>query len=121
SGGGLWICSGSTLSRYVEDNLEQQGTLPLRGHNELLRLFEDHTGALWIGTSSNGLFRFDGSQFQAIPTPQADITCVTEDGEGNIWAGSDSGLDRVSPRAIEAEGTESGLPLGAVRSICQTP
>jgi signal transduction histidine kinase/ligand-binding sensor domain-containing protein len=121
SSGGLWVCSNFKLHKYEDDEMEPLAALPVNGHNEVLKLFEDHTGTLWVGTSSNGLFRFAGTAFENIPTPQAQITCLTEDREGNLWLGSDSGLDRVSPCAIETEGTESGLPLGAVRSICQAP
>ncbi|HEV3415195.1 MAG TPA: two-component regulator propeller domain-containing protein [Pirellulales bacterium] len=121
--GGLWVCSGFTLYKYTrEDGLKRLADVPIhRSGTEQMRLFEDRRGALWIGTTTGGLFRFDDSGIENIATPQARITCLAEDQEGNLWAGSDAGLDRVSPRAIEVEGSETGLPLGSVGSIGQAP
>jgi signal transduction histidine kinase/ligand-binding sensor domain-containing protein len=122
-GGGLWVCSGFTLYKYTQQGgLKALADLPIhRPGTEPIRLFEDRRGALWIGTTTGGLFRFDDSGIENIATPQARITCLGEDREGNLWAGSDAGLDRVSLRAIELEGSETGLPLGSVGSIGQTP
>jgi signal transduction histidine kinase/ligand-binding sensor domain-containing protein len=123
SDGGLWICSGLTLYHYDEqDGLTTASHLPLnRAMTEPLTPYEDHYGTLWIGTATAGLFRYDGVGFQSIATPQARITCFKEDTEGNLWIGTDVGLDRISPRAIEVDGAERGLPFGSITSICQTP
>ncbi len=121
SGGGVWVCSGLTLDKCTDaGGLKVVASLPLKTPaGGPMRPFEDSHGTLWIGTSNAGLFRFDGSDFENVPTPQARITCFEEDKEGNLWVGSDYGLDRVSPRAIELEGAEAGIPLGAVNSVCQ--
>src|SRR5439155_19430413 len=114
-GGGLWVCSDSTLYKYDDKTgLSEVAKLPVpHAAIATLRLFEDRRGTLWIGTAAAGLFHFDGSRFEHVATPQARTTCLAEDHEGNLWAGSDAGLNRVSPRAIEVEGTEAGLPLGS--------
>ena len=122
SGGGIWVCCDSSVSKFQGNVLKEVAKLPIpRGRVDQLRLFEDRAGVLWIGTSSEGLFRFDGTALQNIATPQAQINCLDEDQDGNIWVGTESGLDRVSPRAIETENAQTGLPLGGARSICQSP
>ena len=123
SSGGLWVCSGAELYKFDGSTLQPLATLPIpRDPSSLQRLLEDHSGALWIGSSTSGLFRYDAAGLENIPTlRRAQITCLIEDHEGSLWVGSDSGLDRVSPRAIETQGPENGLPLGAARSICQAP
>src|SRR5206468_2470485 len=53
-------------------------------------------------------------------TSHKEISCLLEDREGNLWVGSNGGgLNRIRRRAIELEGTETGLPFAAVQSICQ--
>ncbi|HSU57074.1 MAG TPA: two-component regulator propeller domain-containing protein, partial [Candidatus Dormibacteraeota bacterium] len=45
---------------------------------------------------------------------------LAEDREGNIWVGTvGGGLNRIRRRAVNLEGTESGLPFPSVQSICE--
>ncbi len=120
--GGVWICVGTQLLKCDETGKlqdfgqfhpESSGTLP-----EVL--LEDRQGALWIGTSFSGLFRYDASGFQSVPTSHQRVECLLEDSEGDIWAGTfGGGLDRIRPRSIMLEGVESGLPFPSIESICQ--
>jgi ligand-binding sensor domain-containing protein len=69
---------------------------------------EDREGALWIGTNSSGLERFDPNteQFTAIykhndndPTSLSDnrVNSVYFDHSGTLWVGTQDGLDRFDP------------------------
>lgn len=117
--GGIWICSGSRLSRYTEaGGLEPVAQLPAGASGTAL--LEDHSGALWIGTAANGLFRRTDSGLESMPTSHGQIACLLEDREGNIWAGtSGGGLNRLRPRAVALLGRKDGLPFEAVRSVCE--
>ena len=123
--GGIWICDGSQLYKYSEgSNLVKIGPLPQSGDAFLnvTALYEDHTGALWIGTSSSGLLRYDASGFTSIKTSNTGILCITEDREGNIWVGTrGGGLNRVRPAVLSLEGvgTDSGFLERGIRSVCQ--
>ncbi len=120
--GGMWVCLGSELLKINEGasvishghfNVQSDSTTPTA-------MIEDHTGAVWIGTSDSGLFRFDGSAFESIPVSHREISCLLEDREGNIWVGTGGGgLDRVQPRAVTLEGMQSSLPFESVVSLCQ--
>ena len=70
----------------------------------VLSTFKDKTGYLWACTS-NGLDRFDGNRFIHFNAHSTDpasriendfIYHVAEDGAGNIWVTSNSGLCRIS-------------------------
>lgn len=122
SGGGVWIC---TARELFEANLNEAPKVfvqfPLAvAHSAPQTLLEDHTGAIWIGTAANGLFRVSGTNVETVPSSYFDVGCFAEDREGNIWAGTDGGgLERLRPRIIELLGRESGLPNESVRATCQ--
>ncbi|HTV40322.1 MAG TPA: two-component regulator propeller domain-containing protein [Candidatus Sulfotelmatobacter sp.] len=122
AGGGIWIC---TAHQFLEADLDQQprAVTPFPAavtHGGPQTLLEDHTGAIWIGTAANGIFRVCGTNVEAAPSSYFDIVCFDEDREGNIWAGTGGGgLERLRPRIIELLGPDSGLPNESVRSTCQ--
>ncbi len=120
--GGIWICAGHRLLSFDEGKTPRLfGELPVEGNkNGKTALLEDRSGALWIGTAANGLFRCDGKKAVPVPTSYREITCLAQDREGDIWAGTaGGGLDRLRPRIIELLGPASGLPYESVRSACE--
>jgi signal transduction histidine kinase/ligand-binding sensor domain-containing protein len=118
--GDLWVCIGMHLGKFnPTDGYREIGVIQSDSDRGQATPFEDQNGTLWIGTTDNGLFRFDGSGFERVPTPQAKIACLADDREGNLWVGTPVGLDRVQPRSIELEGPGEGIPFGTVGSICQ--
>lgn len=113
----LWIgCRYGGLSRF--DITKQQfrhykafsydGSL---SHNDVLSLYPDHQGRLWIGTSYGlnwlsfkeadkarpvfGKFTTDNGM------PNNTIHAIAEDGQGNIWASTNKGLARISATATD--------------------
>jgi signal transduction histidine kinase/ligand-binding sensor domain-containing protein len=122
--GGVWLCAGLRLHKiepggHLQDLGEFQ---PQRSNAIANALLEDQEGAVWIGTSFGGLFRYDRSGFEEIPTTHQDIRSLAEDRDGNLWVGTfGGGLNRVRRRAISLEGPETGLPFPSVQSICEDP
>ncbi len=118
-GGGLWICAGPKVFKCspVGEPVERA---QLPESSKVTMVFEDRAGALWIGTTADGLFRLDGDRLERVKTSHEEITCAMEDREGNLWIGTHGGgLDQLYPRAIDLLGTEAGLPSKSTRSICQ--
>lgn len=118
--GGMWIFSGTRVWKFQEGGkLEPAGEFP--EPVSATALLEDRTGALWLGTAAQGLFRRDKSgNIQAMPRSHPQIICLFEGREGNIWVGTlGGGLDRLRPRALQLIGTAEGLPFESVRSVCQ--
>lgn len=119
---GVWIANGTQLFKC-----DAQGKLELVGQYQPeapgaqpLALIEDHTGAVWIGSVNNGLYRYNGTDFEKIETSHPSILSLAEDREGNIWAGTaGGGLDRISPRSVKLEGLDTGSSLVAIQSICE--
>lgn len=122
--GGVWVATSSELVRLRAD-----GSLATRFELKLgtggaaatvVALHEGATSGLWIGTASEGLFRFDGQRVQQVEVSHPNIIISFEDREGNIWVGTrGGGLNRLSPRAVQLEGIATGLPFAAVQSACE--
>jgi signal transduction histidine kinase/ligand-binding sensor domain-containing protein len=120
--GGFWLCSGVELFRYDADHgLQEIGKLSPEPISTMATdLLEARDGAVWIATSSSGLFRYARGRTESIPVSHPEILSLLEDRDGNIWAGTaGGGLDRIQPRAIELLGEESGLPLETINSLCE--
>ena len=120
-GGGLWVCWRSQLAKFDGEKLTVVGAYtPENPEAAPTVLLEDRQGGVWVGTSDSGLFYFNGSSFESVHTSYPAISSLLEDAEGNIWVGtSGGGLDRIQPRTVRLEGTESGLPFVALESICE--
>ncbi|MBA5640306.1 diguanylate cyclase [Duganella sp. LX20W] len=71
----------------------------------MLTLLQDRQGYVWVGTLSNGLYRYNG--YQAVKyahqpgdshsLPHNRVSALYEDGQGRIWAGTQDGLARYNP------------------------
>lgn len=121
-GGGVWICAGRTVWSYTEEGgAILAGELPAKPEGiQAGAILEDNSGALWLGTAADGLFRLEGTNVTQVPTSHPEIACLAQDREKNIWVGTGGGgLDRLRPRVLDLLGTESGLPYESVRSVCE--
>jgi ligand-binding sensor domain-containing protein len=111
--GGLWVGYWNGLSRR-EPGASDFAAIPLPGDPpataQIIKIYPDRTGAVWIGTQNDGLFRWDpatgaGSEPTVIRFPQDSsdpkspgvrpVTPYYEDADGTLWLGSiDDGLVR---------------------------
>ncbi|WP_162245872.1 MULTISPECIES: sensor histidine kinase [unclassified Roseateles] len=86
--------------------------------NKLLR---DRDGGLWIGTDGLGLMHVkDGraDTFNRIAGLSGNVACsLFEDREGNIWYGSEKGIDRFRKLPVTAISTQQGLPDEVSRAV----
>jgi ligand-binding sensor domain-containing protein/signal transduction histidine kinase len=119
--GGLWICAGRQLFRYRRgSSAEPCGEIVAGATTEPTALLEDRNGGVWIGTSDNGLFHFDGKNFESVAISRGAISTLLEDREGSLWVGIDGGgLNRVRPRAVHLENAATGLPADTIQSIAE--
>jgi ligand-binding sensor domain-containing protein len=73
----------------------------------MLSLLQDRRGFMWIGTQSNGLYRYDGYRAtryrsksgDARSLPHDRVAALYEDGQGRLWAGTQDGLARFNPES----------------------
>ena len=79
-----------------------QGTTPFDNVHCGLR---DKAGNLWFGTTSEGVYRYDGKGFTNLTVKDGlgnnSVFCIVEDGEGHLWFGTrDVGLSRYDGRTF---------------------
>lgn len=65
-------------------------------HNNVMDIYEDKTGLLWIASGTTELSTFDGKNFKIFKDKQENtydkITFILGDDQGNIWFGNRDGL-----------------------------
>ncbi|MCB9290399.1 MAG: histidine kinase [Lewinellaceae bacterium] len=87
-------------------------------------LYESSDGFLWFG-SNNGLFRYDGQEYQCYLTPDSlcnnIVTAVFEDKDHRLWVGYEDGnifhLER--PGQLRLWQPEEGLPAARISGFGQ--
>ncbi|MGH9802722.1 MAG: ligand-binding sensor domain-containing protein, partial [Blastocatellia bacterium] len=100
--GYLWLGTHGGLARFdgVKFTVFETGNTPELKSSRILSLFEDHAGALWIGTQYGGLTRYANGTFKTFTTqdgfPDAFVTSIAEDGEGNLFCTTNKGIVRFS-------------------------
>lgn len=78
---------------------------------EIFNVLHDSKGYYWIATNRNGLIRFEPAtnsvNILALPAPLTNesirFDVVSEDSQGNIWAGSSNGLFKINAVTLSAE------------------
>jgi len=95
--------------------------------NQILSLFEDRKGNIWMGSGSGGrggagISRYDGSSFTNFTMADGlgydDVMCLTEDHQGNIWIGTwPGGISRYDGTQFTNFTTDDGLVSNLVKSI----
>jgi signal transduction histidine kinase/ligand-binding sensor domain-containing protein len=89
--------------------------------NKLLR---DRDGGLWIGTDGLGLMHVKDGQadsFTRLAGLSGNVACsLFEDREGNIWYGSEKGVDRFRKLPVTALSMKQGLPHEIARAVLTT-
>jgi len=114
----------------------QAGDATTIADNQVMDLFEDHTGMLWVGTR-NGLNCFDprrGHRTALYQYNSADETSISsnwvsqraigEDQQGNLWIGTQNGLNRLNParthfdRFYHDPTNTSSIIDNVIRAVC---
>lgn len=89
--------------------------------NKLLRARD---GGLWIGSDSRGLIHLQEGKadtFTRADGLSGNIACsLFEDREGNIWFGSEKGVDRFRKLPVTTLSTRQGLPNEGTKSVLAT-
>jgi signal transduction histidine kinase/ligand-binding sensor domain-containing protein/CheY-like chemotaxis protein len=120
--GGMWLLTREKIRKYRDGAVVFEGP----GPGEPLTVWnvcEDSSGAVWVCTNENGLYRFTSDGTWRHFAKENGLACdavrsVFEDREHNLWVGTDGGgLQQFRKRIFRNWGTELGLPGRVVNSV----
>lgn len=119
SEGGAWIADNGGLHRMQSDGSLTPASLPMPEMTDWppRLMHETKDGALWIYFRMGGLWRTDTAIARRVNTSHPIIRCLTEDNDGNLWAGTaGGGLNRIRKPAFEQWATDQ---IDTIGSICE--
>ena len=120
--GHLWVSAGDE-DLYVRENGAFNRVKPIV--HGVKAIFVDKQNRVWVGTKAGLYFRDadsdeDFRSYEGIG--RRDIRCISEDGAGNLWAGSEEGdLFRISDTAVNTFHPADGKPSQAIWSLLAEP
>jgi len=119
--GALWLCDYSGLYRWANGVLTSLQAET--GHRVATAAFTDRGGRVWIGFTSDGLVVFDHGTFQAYTPrdglPEALVSGVLEDAQGEIWVSTTGGLARFRDGRFTTIGRANGLPDDVITAVVE--
>ena len=126
--GYLWLATFEGVARFdgVRFTVFDHNNTPALKSNQIMALFEDRAGDLWLGTNGGGLIHRSGDGFRLYSGSDG-LTrnfarCLAEDNEGRLWIGTEGGgLNCFRNGHFEACTTKQGLPGNFVHALASDP
>ena len=107
--GQIWVGTKTELYRFVPEELMADTSAyqcllsaTRTRYSDVVCLYEDSKGRIWVGTQGCGLFYTDdGESFSSLTQNDGlisnEVQSVVEDGDGRIWIGTKNGLTCYHP------------------------
>jgi ligand-binding sensor domain-containing protein/signal transduction histidine kinase len=123
--GTLWLGFIAGLARYRNGRFEVSEAQGGSAANQIETLYEDHEGALWIGTNGGGLARLRDGKFVTFSSAEGlageFVYTIMQDRTGDTWIGtSGGGLDRLRDGEIQHYGRAEGLASDHALSVAES-
>jgi ligand-binding sensor domain-containing protein len=123
--GSLWLASPRGLLKYSKAQVEAKALLPRGTDAKTYRVLVDRDGGLWIATLGQGLFHIGAGRIERMTRSDGlssdRVLALFEDREGNIWVGTQNGIDRFREYKIAHWSTREGLPGDNVGAVLGEP
>jgi ligand-binding sensor domain-containing protein/serine phosphatase RsbU (regulator of sigma subunit) len=103
---------------YFFKNFTVENGLP---QSQVLCVFQDASGRLWIGTNQGGLAKYDGNTFENIKETNGlannVVFCINQNKEGLFYIGTGNGLSISDGKKFKNYYVENGLTHNGVLKI----
>lgn len=120
--GYMWVGTPAGLVRFDGQSFKIYDQEDLKSPiSDVISLFVDSEGTLWIGTNGGGVVQFSENRFTNLNASQGlasnVVWSITEDHENNIWFGTDNGLTRYRDGSFKVFTVEDGLLDNLIWSV----
>jgi len=116
----LFLFNIVSAQNYNKKNYSIQDGL---AQSQVLSLFQDSLGNLWIGTNGGGISVYNGKEFITINEEDGlvgtVIYSITSDKKGNLWFGTDKGAIKYNGFKFETYNQIKGMPHNWVYSVAE--
>lgn len=113
---GLWLVENQTARRIPTEQT---------GGNNVIALFEDSRGRVWISGGGRTISVFDGRDFRRFAPDQSlvrgAVIGFAEDARGGIWFTDETGVFRLDQQRFIEVRTEEGQPVPHVACLKSAP
>jgi len=120
--GTLWIASTFLYRIQGREARRYEFGDPLRGVH-VRNLLRSRSGALWVGTDGDGIFRMKSETVTQFSTRQGlsnnFIRAILETHDGSLWIGTDEGLNRWRQDGIKSWRERDGLCYFSIRTLLE--
>ena len=81
----------------------------IEGFNDapVYEIYKDNSKNIWIGTTKNGVYRFDGKEFKNYKIPISTM-CILQDSKGKLWVSGAGGLYSIDKKGAIINITTKG-------------
>ncbi len=99
SKGDMWVCSNENIAKYSDGSFDYYNKQD--GADWILQAVEDSAGNYWFASYEQGLLKMDNDTFIVYNPSNSklssdNIYSLLIDHEGNLWAGTQHGVDKIS-------------------------
>jgi signal transduction histidine kinase/ligand-binding sensor domain-containing protein len=123
--GRLWYSTQRQVSSCREGVWRMEQTFEERDAPSADRFLADGGGGVWAAYQNAGLWRHSPEHSELVTLGERGaekaVTCMIEDREGQLWAGTTYGLFKLRSRFIRMFGAEEGLPHRECWSVAEAP
>lgn len=122
--GHTWIGAGDDFVLCHDGNQWRPYQIPRHlARSYVSSLAEQPDGTVWAGSTSDGLFEFKDRKMTAVNAGSGlsdnSVESLLADRDGNLWAGTDTGLNLLRQRDLFAYDQRQGLGYGTVDGMAE--
>jgi signal transduction histidine kinase/ligand-binding sensor domain-containing protein len=113
--GEVWIGTDRGVARWNGTEIATSGVPAALQRTMALNMTRDRASNIWIAAGSRGLLRLSrNGAVQSSSEAGWNVATVFEDRDGNLWVGSDRGLERWRDPKFTTYSVAQGIPADAV-------
>ncbi|HXC37157.1 MAG TPA: two-component regulator propeller domain-containing protein [Candidatus Acidoferrales bacterium] len=122
--GRIWIGAGDDFVLCRDGNQWRPYRIPRHlARSYISSMAEQSDGTVWAGSTSEGLFEFKDRKMTVVNASSGlsdnSVESLLADRDGNLWAGTDTGLNLLRQRDLFAFDQRQGLGYGGVDGMAE--